>query len=177
MGERDPATLREVEEAFVRRILQLDASPYSYVPGGPGADWHEATVPLSVVDETAALSHLAFNVWTELGGNTGNERGAARNGYLWVRSDVRVAFVYLIRPTEQVEDLRRASDAAIDIVRVLMEGWPADEPCVNVDVPGSFYQPSLTTDGGWAVIAMEFSAEFDLRLDPSPTATPPLSTP
>ncbi len=177
MGVRDPGTIREVEEVLVRRILNLDASRYSFTPGGTGAEWHEATVALSAIEETAALSHLAFNVWVEDGRNTGNERGANRNGYLWIAADVRVAFVYELRPTEQVEDLRRASDASIDIVRALMADWPADEPCINMDIPGSFYRPSLTLDGGWAVVNMAFSAEFDLRLDPSPTTTPPLSTP
>jgi hypothetical protein len=178
MGVRDPATLKEMEQALVRRILALDGSPYTHLHG-IDADWHEATVALSVVDEAASLSHLAFNVWTESARNTGGERGAIRNGYLWVDADVRVAFVFQLRGPEQVEDARTASDAAIDILRVLMTDWPAEEPCVNVDIPpgGEWFRTALTADGEWAAVTMQFSALLEVRLDQTPTTVPPTSTP
>lgn len=178
MGERDPTTPHAVELELVRRITDLDASAYSY-PRGPAASWHEAAEALTVTGDAANLSHLAFNVWTEVGRNGGIDRNATSDGYLWADLDVVVAFSFRLRPTQQVADMRLTSDAAIDVLRALLAEWPADQPCVQIDVPegDAWYTPALTEDGEWAVVVMQFSAAFDIRLDTSPESTPPNPVP
>lgn len=171
---RDPATPAEIERVLVQRIEDLDGSAYRYNRAAPPR-WKQSKVALAVVSDASELHHLAFNIWTERVLNTGDESGAIRNGYLWAVADVRVAFVFRIRPPKQVEDARLASDAALDIVRTFMTDWGAGHPCVNVDIPpgGEIFSTALTTDGEWVQVSLAFLARFELRLDPTPTSTPP----
>jgi hypothetical protein len=177
-GERDPTTPADVERLFVQRILDLDASAYRY-PRAPPPRWNESNVALTVTENASEFAHLAFNVWTERGLNSGDESGDLTDGYLWVDARLVVAFIFRLRPKSQVEDARLTSDAAIDVLRALLAEWPADQPCIQVQVPpgGTWYQPALTRDGEWAVVTMQFLASFELRLDPSPDTVPPTSTP
>lgn len=176
MGVRDPGTIAEVEQVLVERILSLDASAYTH-PYGTPAEWHQSTIAFDAAQENNALSHLAFDLHVEAARNAANERGAVTNGYLWVSCDVVVAFVFQLRPSEQIHDARRASDAAVDVVRALMTDWSAQDPCVQVDIPPGeeWYRTAATPDGGWALVIQRFSASFELRLDPTPTTVPPVA--
>jgi hypothetical protein len=177
-GERFPTTPGDIERECVQKILDLDGSAYRYPKGAP-ARWHESNVALTVTGDASEFAPLAFNVWTETGRNSGDESGYLSDGYLWAVLNLVVAFVFRLRPAHQVADARLTSDAAIDILRALMGEWPAGGPCVQVDVPprGAWYQPSMTQDGEWMVVVMQFTVGFELRLDPSPDEVPPTSTP
>lgn len=164
-----PATFREIEEEVVSRITAIGASQYS--GDGEPALWHESEAPLQVAQESTALQHLAFNAWIQSAPNSDLERDSEIDGYMWVEAALIVLFVYELPPGAQTAEARIATDAAIDVLRVLMAPWDANKGCANVRCVNAL-QPSLTADGGWLQVRQDYTIGFDLLLDASLTTDP-----
>lgn len=167
------STFRQVEERLVERISALDASEFTI--GTVPAKWRESKTPLSVIADSSALGHLAFNVWTQNAPNTNDA-----DSLTWKQDDLEnqvevdtrlvVAFAYNLRSGHQTEDTRRATDAAIDVVRAVMAAWDAEDE----DAAGSVtirlvdaLQVALSIDGHWMLVTQDYIASFDIDLLPS----------
>ncbi len=165
-----PATFREIEEEARDRILALDASAFKQ--GGSAPKWKESSTPITVLQDPSSLAHLLFSVWIQSAINTDLESDLIEDGQMWVETRLNVLFAYRMRGRTQTEDARSATDAAIDIVRALMSTWDQNKGCAlirAVDV----LQQSISVDGEYIVILQNYTAAFDLRLDPTPSTSPP----
>ncbi len=156
-------TIREIEELVVARILDLNTSPKivagDFDQGATRGLWKEASIPLSVVDDSHPLGHLLFNVFAESGRNTGRQRDAA-DGFTKITADMVVLFTYHLRPTEQIADQRLAADAALLIVRSIMA---LPQVYQHFDLVNA-WRPALTPDGEWLLIRLDFTCFFDMSL-------------
>lgn len=153
-------SIAELERELVRRIAALDGS--AYAQGARVGQWREASVPLSVVQEPQAIGHLTFNVFGEAARNATLERDNAP-GWIKLATDVAVLFAYHIRPASdgtQLEDQRSASDAAKDVARAVL-AMPQN---LFVSLPVSIWRPSITTDGEWMLVRLDFLVVHDLSL-------------
>lgn len=167
-----PSTFRKVEELLVKRIAALDAS--AYTNGQTPATWTESKTPLTVIADSSALGHLNFNVWTQNAPNTNDADSVTYKidpleNQAEVDTRVVVAFAYRLRSGLQTEDTRRATDAALDVVRAVMAAWTADDE----DEAGSVtirlvdaLQVALSIDGHWMLVTQDYIASFDIDLLP-----------
>ncbi len=165
-----PATYAEVEEEFVERILGLDASAYKQ--GGSKPKWRESSTPLTVLQDASSLAHLLVSVWIQSAPNTDLESDAYEDGFVWVECRMKVAFTYRLRASKQTKDARTATNAAIDVTRVVMAQPDANRGCTLVRLVDGL-QPSISLDGEYTLIVQDYTVAFDLRLDPTPTTSPP----
>lgn len=150
-------TIREIELGAVARISALDGSAFDQ--GATKGVWTEATIPLAVEDESHPLGHLAYNVWVESARNLGLERDGAHT-FARMASDVVVFFTFHIRPTQQIEDARLASDAALQVISTLM-ALPQN---LSVFQLVNAFRPALAPDGEWMLVRLDFIALHDLPL-------------
>lgn len=155
---RQVATIADVEELAVERILSLDGSRYNQGRRIKGV-WKEAEEALIVEGEAHARGHLAFNVFAESGRNTGRQRDR-HDESIQTRADLVVLFMFHIRAGAQVPDSREASRAARDVVAALLAN---PQTLVVFDVVNS-WRPSVVSGGDWLLVRMDFSADFDLSL-------------
>lgn len=154
-------SIAELERELVRRILALDGSAYDQ--GARKGEWREASVPLSVVQEPQSIGHLTFNVFAEAARNATLERDVAPGGFVKLATDVAVLFAYHVRPASdgtQLEDQRAASDAARDVARAVL-ALPQN---LFVSLPVALWRPSVTTDGEWMLVRLDFLCVHDLAL-------------
>lgn len=165
-----PATFREIEEEARDRILALDASAFKQ--GGSAPKWRESSTPITVLQDPSSLAHLLFSVWIQAAINTDMESDLIEDGFMWVETRLNVLFAYRMRGSMKTEDARSASDAAIDIIRALMGRWDDNKGCALVRAV-DVLQPSVSVDGEYYIIGQNYTAAFDLRLDPTPTTSPP----
>lgn len=158
-------TIAELERELVSRIEALDGSAFQQGADGPGArlgTWRESRIPLSVLGEAQAIGHLAFNVFVENARNSALERDRSPDGAIKLVSDVAILFAYHVRPTRdlQIPDQRSASDAAIDLARAVL-ALPQN---LFQTQPVSLWRPSITPDGEWMLVRLDFLAIHDLAL-------------
>ncbi len=165
-----PVTYAEVEEEFVERILGLDASAYKQ--GGSKPKWRESSVPLSVLQDPSSLAHLLFSVWIQSAPNTDLESDSYEDGFVWLECRLKIAILYRLRPSEQTQDARSATNAGLDVTRVVMAQPDANKGCTLVRLVDGL-QPSISLDGEYTLIVQDYTVAFDLRLDPTPTTSPP----
>lgn len=158
---QDTVTIAELEQLLVARISALDGSAYDQGPRV--GQWREASVPLSVVSEPQAIGHLTFNVFAEAARNSTQERDRGRGGFVKLITDVAILFAYHIRPAAdgtQIADQRAASDAALDLARAVLA---MPQNVVQVQ-PVALWRPSMTTDGEWMLVRLDFLAIHDVEL-------------
>ena len=158
-------TFKDVEEEARDLILSLnDINVSRHSQGNRPARWRETSIPFSVVEAPSALSHLLFEVWIQDAPNSGLSRGAqiGDEQQVNIAARMRTQFSYKVRPKMQIEDRRMATEAAHDVVRVLMQPWDYDvHGCVVVLLDNAM-SVSLTLDGGWILVQQDWTVEFDL---------------
>ncbi len=158
-------TFKDVEEEARDLILSLNTLNVSrHSQGTRPARWRETTIPFSVVEEPSALSHLLFEVWIQDGPNSGLARGAqiGEEQQVNIAARMRTQFSYKVRPKMQIEDRRMATEAALDVLRVMMQPWDYEvRGCVIVLLVNAM-SVSLTLDGGWILVQQDWIVEFDL---------------
>lgn len=156
-----PFTIRELEEELAERLELLDASPFDQNRDGTRpARWREATVPLSVLEDAGPLEHLLFNVWVERSQNSEERRDQAGQ-FVKLESSVVVAFLYNLRPSDQLKDARLASDAAHAIARALMSRDLAR--LVDVRLVDA-WRPLLSESGTKLLGAVRFLVAHEIRI-------------
>lgn len=146
-------TIREVEETVATSIAAIDPTPFLI---GARDTFHEAEHPLTAVEDTTALSHLAFSVSVETAPVADDEMAEPEAGSVTVMAELVVIFVHKIVATKQVRNYRAASDAARAVLRAVMTPQPhfAVQP-LNVFKPGNIQD-------GWMPVEMRFRLLFDL---------------
>ena len=159
---QDSTTIRQLEEALVARIAALDGSPYNQ--DARIGQWREAQIPLSVQSASQAAGHLTFNVFAEAARNSTLERDTSPGGFVKLITDVAVIFAYHIRPApdRQLADQRAASDAALDVARAVL----ALPQAAFQTLPVTLWRPSVTDNGEWMLIRLDFLAIHDVSLQP-----------
>lgn len=162
----NPSTYAEVEEEARDRIQALDGSVYN------DGTWRESPHPITVIHSGTALSHLGFSVWIQSAFNTDEESDNYNDGYAYIECRLNVSFLYRLRPGKQTDDARAATNAAIDVTRALMAQPDAQKGCIEIRLVEGLRQ-ALSLDGMYLLITQEYTASFDLRLDPTPTSNPP----
>ncbi len=176
-----PSTPRLVEEAIVARMLALDSVPHEQGRQGPPV-WHESKTPLDLLltNPSAELAHMAFSVWCESADAVGNRYTTQYDGDPNVDADVedtidqssrvRVAFTYALRPGQQTTDAREGgNDASAAVARAVLAKWDAAADAAYGTVTLSAvdtHRPALTLDGGWMLVAHEYTARYDFDLLP-----------
>lgn len=157
MGQQS-ISIAELEVELVARIAALDGGPFTQ--GKRIGKWREASIPLSVVAEAQSIGHLTFNVFAEEARNSTLERDVAPGGFVKLATDVAVLFAYHITPARQIPDQRLASDAARDVARAVL-ALPQN---LFVSLPVTLWRPSVTRDGEWMLVRLDFLCVHDLAL-------------
>lgn len=166
----NPATYAEIELEGKRRLELLDASAYKQGRSAP--KWRESSVPITVLQDPSSLAHLGFSVWIQSAPNSNLESDAYVDGFVYINARLKVAFTYRLRASKQTLDARTATDAAIDATRAIMGPWDENIGCAVIDLVDGLQQ-SVSLDGEYLLIVQDYTASFDLRLDPNPSTSPP----
>ncbi len=162
-----PASIRYLLETIAARIAALDASAYSQ-GAGYSDRWTESRVPSTVVESGPAVSHLEFSVIAARSLNVFEDDDFV-NDVARLRTTIQVVFSYHVRTgsDSQLADERLAADAAHDIVRTLMDNWPAPpgktapDRIVNLVSP---WAALVSNDGEWLLVTTEFDVVHDFAL-------------
>ncbi len=141
-------------------ITALDGTPFDQSNGRAVPQFRESSVPLSVIEDAAPLEHLLFNVFVDDSPNTDEQRDAP-GGFAKVESMVTVAFVYNLRPTDQLTDARLASDAGLAVTRALMG---RDLSTIMIVRLVNAWRPLVSPSGTKLLGAVEFSVAHELPL-------------
>ncbi len=166
MPAPETRTFKDVEEEASRLIDSLnDINVSRHSQGGRAARWHETDVPFTVLEGPSSLTHLLYEVWIQDAPNSELSRGAEVGGdeeQVTISARMKVQIAYKLRPKLQKADARMATEAARDVVRVLMQPWDYDtNGCVDLLLINAM-SVQLTIDGGYVVIAQDYIVEFDL---------------
>ena len=166
----DPRPFKQTVDEAIERILRLDASAYG-TTGNP-AKWRRSTDPLTVLQDASSRGHLNFSVWLQSAPNGEMDRDAESGGIAMIFAAMKVAFTYRLRPTKREEDAVMATEAALDVIKVLMTSWSADTPCIVIHLINGL-QPSITLDNEWVMIVQDYQAEFEIDLSNPPLLNSP----
>ena len=165
MPAPETRTFKDVEEEAASLILSLNDINVSRHSQGRAARWHETEVPFTVLQGPSSLAHLLFEVWIQDAPNADLSRGAEVGGdeeQVTISARMKVQVAYRLRNGRQKEDARLATEAARDIVRVLMQPWDYDTTgCVDLLLINAM-SVQLTIDGEYVVFAQDYIVEFDL---------------
>ncbi len=163
----DP-TFSGLERLLGARLEAHDVSAYAQGVSTPAA-LREATVALSAVEDSSALSHLLYQVRTvdkpvQLGGGDADRT-------VVVEPLVEVVVVYKLRKRDQVGDTRRAQDLAQELlVALLAEATPAELStfggrfALSLENAGTV---QITTDGAYLATTITIRAILALQTRPS----------
>lgn len=165
----DTRTFKDVEEEARDKILSLNDINVSRhtQENGPPAQWRETSIPFTVVQDASNLSHLLFHAWIQDSPNTGLSLGAevGEEQQVAVSARMKVQFSYRLRSGQQIPDGRQGTEAAHDIVRVMMQPWNFDPDngvgCVDLLLVNAM-TVSLTLDGQWLFVEQDYIVEFAL---------------
>jgi hypothetical protein len=148
-------TIGEIEGVVAERIAALDGTAFN-LTGLPAAVWRESRTPLSAISEPSALSHLLFSVSVESAPAT--EDGNDRDDYVCATLNLLVAFSFRIVATDQINNYRDASKAALDISRAVLA------PCTFASFqPRQLYKPGPIVSG-YMTVEVRFAVFCDVTL-------------
>lgn len=147
-------TLDQLEADLAERLAALDATAWQQ--GGVAEVWAEAPVPLTAVPDSVLRRHLSFSVSVEGTTVVGGE--GASGELLTVLAELRVVYVYRVRPAAQRADYR----AAIRAGRQLLSSMLAPYASAGIDalIP---WRPGPIVDG-WLTCESTYTAILDLPI-------------
>ena len=144
-------TIAELEAEMASRIAALDATAWANLPNDA---WRESRTPLTAVEDTTAISHLAFSVSVESAPVLEDGQGGSGQT-LTILAEFVVIFVYKIGETTQIDAYRNASRAASDVLRALLRPYALAHM-----QPRQIFKPG-TVVNGFMPVEMRFQALFD----------------
>lgn len=179
MAQPDTRTVKDIEEEAVAIITALDASAFEQ---GMGSDkWHETTIPFSLLDDSHGLAHLLFEVAITDAPNTDDARSTERNNPVgdvdfdvdqtaYIDALMSVAFTYNLRSGTQKADVRKASDAAQQLMRALMGPWDyAANGTLQVLLENP-YRPTLDPAQQYVMVDQFYRVVFDMDTSALPVS-------
>lgn len=151
-------TIAIIEDEAARRIEALNAS--AFVQGTVTPTWKRSPLPLTASPLEGLRTHLSFSVSVEQA--TARDDAENRPGEaVTCVGELRVVFIYKIRPGAQADDYRLASDAAGDVLGMLLAftgEWAV--------FPATVWKPGPIVNGEMDV-ELRFAIVFDLPISPS----------
>lgn len=150
-------TLDELEERLAARIAALSSAPYQQAGAPAGEVWTESDTALTVAQDSALQSHLAFSVTVEDGPVVDDDN--AVHGFLTVLAQVAVVYLYRLRSDDQRRDTRTAIQAA----RALMGAVMAPSPMWGSAMALNVYQPR-DLEGEFLPVQQTYSILIDVPI-------------
>jgi hypothetical protein len=149
----DGYSIAELEEALSAAMSAADVRSFVL---GQETGFHASREPLTAVEDSTALSHLAFSVTVEDSAVADDDGASPGEGSVTVLAQTVVVFVVKIPASAQLDNYRTASRIARIALRALMSPSPHYEMR-----PLNIYRPG-PVQNGFMPVEMRFQAMFDV---------------
>jgi hypothetical protein len=151
-------TIAQIEAQAATRITALSATQHDMLAGT--LTWKRSPLPLTAAPLEALRTHLSFSVSIESA--SARDEGDNEPGReVSCLGELRVVFVYRIRPGAQADDYALASEAAREVLGTLCAysaEWAA--------FPAQVWRPGPIVNG-FMDVELRLIVAFDLPISPS----------